>query len=66
MHRSGQRHAVTTVVNLIANDTIEQRVTDRLMRRHRVFDKVLVAAEDELQAMDLTKTLTARELKELS
>jgi len=66
MHRSGQQHAVTTVVNLIANDTIEQRVADRLMRRHRVFDKVLVAAEDELQAMDLSKTLTARELEELA
>jgi SNF2 family DNA or RNA helicase len=66
MHRSGQRHAVTTVVNLIANGTIEQRVADRLMRRHRVFDRVLVAAEDELQAMDLSKTLTARELGELA
>lgn len=65
MHRSGQEHKVTTVINLIANNTIEQSVADRLMRRHRVFDKVLTAAADELQAMDLSSTLTSAELMEL-
>lgn len=66
MHRQGQKHEVTTVVNLIAGGTIEQRVTDRLMRRHRVFDVVLTAAEDELQVMDLSRTLTLKELVELA
>jgi len=66
MHRSGQQHEVTTVVNLITNGTIEHNVARRLMRRHRVFDKVLTAAEDELQAMDLSRTLTMAELKELA
>jgi len=66
MHRSGQRHEVTTVVNLITNGTIEHNVARRLMRRHRVFDKVLTAAEDELHAMDLSKTLTMAKLKELA
>ena len=66
MHRQGQKHDVTTVVNLIADETIEQRVTDRLIRRHRVFDVVLTAAEDELQVMDLTRTLTLKELVELA
>lgn len=66
MHRSGQKHAVTTVVNMVVNDSIEHNVADRLMRRHRVFDKVLTAAEDELQAMDLSNTLTMAELRELA
>lgn len=66
MHRQGQKHEVTTVVNLIADETIEQRVTDRLIRRHRVFDVVLTAAEDELQVMDLSRTLTLKELVELA
>jgi len=66
MHRSGQKHKVTTVVNFITNHTIEHNVADRLMRRHRVFEKVLTAAEDELQAMDLSNTLTMGELMELA
>ncbi len=66
MHRSGQKHKVTTVVNFITNHTIEHNVADRLMRRHRVFDKVLTAAEDELQAMDFSRTLTMADLMELA
>lgn len=66
MHRAGQQHKVTTVVNFITNNTIEHRVAERLMRRHRVFDTVLTAAEDELQVMDFSKTLTTRDLMELA
>jgi len=66
MHRSGQKHKVTTVVNFITNHTIEHNVADRLMRRHQVFERVLTAAEDELQAMDLSSTLTMAKLMELA
>lgn len=66
MHRSGQKHKVTTVVNFITNHTIEHNVADRLMRRHQVFERVLTAAEDELQAMDLSSTLTMAEMMELA
>lgn len=49
-HRIGQRHDVD-VVKLIAQGTIEEKVTDLSKRKRAVFDRVVMAGETELRSL---------------
>ena len=49
-HRIGQTHDVD-VVKLIAQGTIEEKVTDLSKRKRAVFDRVVMAGETELRSL---------------
>ena len=49
-HRIGQTHDVD-VVKLIAQGTIEEKVTELSKRKRAVFDRVVMAGETELRSL---------------